>query len=330
MSCKPGEPCEEGLKRRRAVLVLGLMAAIFLALSAVSFLPSRGQAIPSKIDYAGSNAVDGKRVFQGYNCMGCHTIVGNGAYFAPDLTKLYDDVGPAWMEAFLPSAGVWPSEGAVRRQFQRPEVAAEAGVDTFDAYLAKYPGAAERIARRGGQRSLMPNLPLKQAEVAELVGFLKYTSAMNTEGWPPVPKIDGLATSHAVPLPASADTAAAPAAAAAPPESAAEAAPATGPESEIALGAELAEDYGCTACHSTGSDAMQGPGWGGLYGHEVTLADGSKVTADDAYLEESITDPDAQVVKGYEPGIMPPFADDFDADQLKGLVAYIRSLEGSK
>lgn len=329
MSCKPGEPCEEGMKRRRAVLILGLMAAIFLALSALSFLPSRGQAIPSKIDYADAGAVDGKRVFQAYNCMGCHTIVGNGAYFAPDLTKLYGDVGPAWLEAFLPSAGMWPSEGAVKRQLQRPEVAAEAGVDSFEAYLAKYPAAAERIARRGGQRSLMPNLPLKQTEVAELIGFLKYTAAMNTEGWPPVPKIDGLDTSHAAPMPVSAQAAGG--SVVAPAESTAAAAPpASGEDAGIALGAELAEDYGCTACHSTGSDAMAGPGWGGLYGHEVTLADGSKVTVDDAYLEKSITDPDAQVVKGFEPGVMPSFADDFDADQLKGLVAYIRSLEGSK
>jgi len=322
------------MKRRRAVFVLGVMAAIFLALSAVSFLDSRGQAVPSKIDYASSNAVDGKRVFQAYNCMGCHTIVGNGAYFAPDLTKLYGDVGPAWLEAFLPSAGVWPSEGAVKRQLQRPEVAAEAGADTIEAYLAKYPAAAERIARRGGQRSLMPNLPLKQDEVRELVAFLKYTSAMNTEGWPPVPQIDGLDTRHAVPVPAGAQAAATPAAAPAA-DTAAAAAPAPGEPASpgddgVALGAELAEDYGCTGCHSTGPDAMAGPGWGGLYGHEVTLADGSAVAADDAYLEKSIIDPDAQVVKGYEPGVMPSFAEDFDADQLKALVAYIRSLEGSK
>ncbi len=75
---------------------------------------------------------------------------------------------------------------------------------------------------------------------------------------------------------------------------------------------------------------MAGPGWGGLYGHEVTLADGSTVTADDAYLARSITDPDAEVVKGYEPGVMPSFAEDFDEEELKSLVAYIRSLEGSK
>lgn len=324
MSCKPGEPCEEGLKRRRALLVLGLMAAIFLALSALSFLPSRGQAIPSEITYADNGAVDGKRVFQSYNCMGCHTIVGNGAYFAPDLTKLYRDVGPAWMEAFLPSAGMWPSEGAVRRQLQRPEVAAEAGVDTLEDYLAIYPAAAERIERRGGQRTLMPNLPLTQSEVGELVAFLKYTSEMNTEGWPPVPAIDGLETSYAVQVPGAQ---VAVTQVAAPAESVAEAAaPADAEAAEIAFGRELTDDLGCTGCHSPGTDAMAGPGWGGLFGHDVVLADGSTVTADDAYLAESILDPDARIVKGYEAGMMPPFADFLEDEELDALVAYIRSL----
>ncbi len=97
MSCKPGELCYEGEKRRRALAVLALMALIFVALSGVSFLDSRGQAVPSAVDYAGVDAVAGKRVFQAYNCMGCHTIVGNGAYFGPDLTKLYGHAGPAWL-----------------------------------------------------------------------------------------------------------------------------------------------------------------------------------------------------------------------------------------
>lgn len=72
MSCKPGELCYEGVKRRRALAALGLMAIIFLALSAVSFLDSRGQAVPSKVTYAGFDAVQGKRAFQSFNCMGCH------------------------------------------------------------------------------------------------------------------------------------------------------------------------------------------------------------------------------------------------------------------
>ena len=45
MSCKEGEPCEEGKKRQQALGVLGVMAIIFVALSLMSFLDSRGQAV---------------------------------------------------------------------------------------------------------------------------------------------------------------------------------------------------------------------------------------------------------------------------------------------
>ena len=52
MSCAPGEPCEEGVKRRRALIVLGIMGALFIALSAASFLDSRGQVVPAAVSSA--------------------------------------------------------------------------------------------------------------------------------------------------------------------------------------------------------------------------------------------------------------------------------------
>ncbi len=51
-------------------------------------------------------------------------------------------------------------------------------------------------------------------------------------------------------------------------------------------GAQLAQQYGCVACHSTDGSILVGPSWKGVFGHEVTLADGSTVTADEAYLRE--------------------------------------------
>jgi mono/diheme cytochrome c family protein len=319
MSCAPGKPCEEGVKRRRALLVLGLMGFLFIALSAASFLKSRGQTIPTEVTYAGFDAVQGKRVFQAYNCMGCHTIVGNGAYFGPDLTKLYGKVGPAWLEAFLPSAGSWPAKGAVTLQLQNAAIAADAGADSIDAYLEKFPAAAERISRRGGQATLMPNLPLSRTEISQLIAFFKYTSSMNTEGWPPKPRVDGLAFSQA----ARAATAAGPA-----PSGAAAAAGPAEPASEAERGAALARDVGCMACHSSGSERLVGPGWAGIHDSEVALADGSKVRADDAYLTESITDPDARIVAGYAPHMMPSYTGVLDAEQIASIVAYIRSLKG--
>ncbi len=326
MSCAPGRPCAEGVQRRRALAVLGVMGLIFIALSAASFLDSRGQVVPSNVRYADFGAVEGKRIFQAYNCMGCHTIVGNGAYFGPDLTKLYDKVGPAWLEAFLPSAGSWPAAGAVRLQLQNKTIATEAGVDTIEAYLDKYPGAAERIQRRGGHATNMPNLPFTREEVGELIAFLKYTSAMNTEGWPPKPKVDGLRFPQATPLPVAAQATAT--AAAAPPGGAPAAA--SVPVSKVALGETLVKDNGCTACHAPTAQKLVGPGWGGLYGSTVKLADGSSVKADDAFIEEKIVKPDAKVVAGYAAGLMPSFAHVLDADQIGAIVAYIRSLEGRK
>lgn len=320
MSCSPGKPCHEGVKRRRALAVLGLMAVIFVALSSVSFLDSRGQAVPAAIHYAGFDVVQGKRVFQSYNCMGCHTIVGNGAYLGPDLTKLYGKAGPAWIAAFLPSAGSWPTSGAVKLQLQDKAIAAEAGVDSIEAYLEKYPGAAERISRRGGHTTLMPNLPFSRDEVGELIAFLKYTSAMNTEGWPPVPQVNGLAFPQAKPTPVPEQAAAAPATASAAPVS---------PDTAIVRGEELAKDNGCIACHAPTTQKLVGPGWGGLYGSTVKLADGSSSVADDAYLTESILKPDAKIVEGFEAGAMPSFAEILDSDQVNDIVAYIRSLEGN-
>jgi mono/diheme cytochrome c family protein len=321
MSCKPGELCHEGVKRGRALSVLGLMGVIFLALSAVSFIDSRGQVIPSKVTYAGFDAVKGKRVFQSYNCMGCHTIVGNGAYFGPDLTKLYGKVGPAWLEAFLPSAAAWPTSGAVKLQLQNKAIASEAGTEAIEAYLQQYPAAAERIERRGGKTTHMPNLPFSRDEVHELVAFLKYTSEMSTEGWPPVPKVDGLTFPEATPMPAAIRQAAL-----SPAGGAGEAA--ATPMSTAARGAGLAEENGCTACHAPTKEKLVGPGWGGLYGSTVKLADGSSTVADDAYITEKILKPDARLVAGYEAGVMPSFAEILDADQIADVVAYIRSLGG--
>ena len=133
MTCTPGKPCKEGLMRRQALAVLAIMAIIFVALSLMSFLDSRGQVVPAEVSYGEHGAVDGRRVFQAYNCMGCHTIVGNGAYMGPDLTNIYADAGPAWLEAFLPSAGGWPTGPAVLVQLQRPEAAEASGASTLEA-----------------------------------------------------------------------------------------------------------------------------------------------------------------------------------------------------
>ncbi len=84
----------------------------------------------------------------------------------------------------------------------------------------------------------------------------------------------------------------------------------------------------CLSCHTIDGRPGVGPTWQGLYGSEVELEDGSKVTADDAYLIESIKDPNAKVVKGFPAGAMPPYGSILTDANIADLVAYIKSLAG--
>ncbi len=91
-------------------------------------------------------------------------------------------------------------------------------------------------------------------------------------------------------------------------------------------GKALATSLGCVACHSTDGSKLTGPSWKGLYGSQVELEGGTTVTADDAYIHESIIDPNAKVVKGYAP-IMPSFATQVDDQKVADLIAYIMTLK---
>jgi cytochrome c551/c552 len=95
-----------------------------------------------------------------------------------------------------------------------------------------------------------------------------------------------------------------------------------------AQGQTLAQNNGCLACHSTDGSQLVGPTWQGLYGSEVTLADGTTVTADDEYIRESIVDPNAKIVEGFQPNIMPAtFEDSLSDSDIEAITAYIKSLQ---
>ncbi len=86
-------------------------------------------------------------------------------------------------------------------------------------------------------------------------------------------------------------------------------------------GAVLYEQLGCITCHGTG----KGPPFVGVYGQPVKLSGGQAIIADDAYLRESILDPTAKIVAGYQP-IMPTFRGQVSEEQVLQLIAYIKSL----
>ena len=96
----------------------------------------------------------------------------------------------------------------------------------------------------------------------------------------------------------------------------------------VVRGQKLATQSGCAGCHSIDGKVIVGPSWKGIYGEQVTLADGSSVAVDDTYLHTAIVDPNAQIVKGFNPNIMPPtYAKVLTDAQISDLIAYIKSLK---
>jgi cytochrome c oxidase subunit II len=91
-------------------------------------------------------------------------------------------------------------------------------------------------------------------------------------------------------------------------------------------GKALFAQLGCATCHR--SDVQgRGPNLNGLYNKPVLLEDGRTVVADDNYLRESILNPTAKIVKGFNTA-MPTFQGIVSDDQLNALVAYVKSLGG--
>lgn len=83
-------------------------------------------------------------------------------------------------------------------------------------------------------------------------------------------------------------------------------------------GEALVQDLGCLACH--GAEHGVGPPWSGAWGTPRSLADGSTVVFDAAYVRTSVLEPGAQVVTGFDP-VMPSFS--LTEDDLAAIVAYL-------
>ena len=90
-------------------------------------------------------------------------------------------------------------------------------------------------------------------------------------------------------------------------------------------GERLFQKLGCNTCHVE-SGVGRGPSLVGLFGKTVRLVDGKSVTADETYIRESIINPQAKVVAGYE-SIMPVFRGQISEDGLLQILAYLKSLK---
>ncbi len=93
---------------------------------------------------------------------------------------------------------------------------------------------------------------------------------------------------------------------------------------EAAAGREISISAGCASCHGEDGNGRVGPKWIGLADSQVTLSDGTVVTADDAYLYESIKDPGAKKRRGAS-GIMP--ANKLTDEEIASIIVFIRTLK---
>lgn len=315
---------EFDLKARKiAIWVIFIMIGIWIALSIFSFTndEERGRTYTTETFFEGESGLIGKQVFQSYNCMDCHTIVGNGAYFAPDLTKSYTQSGPAWLKAYLASPATYPTEAVVNVNLQQLYKDGEIDISDIDAYFEKYPAAQERVDERGGVDALMPNLRFTSQEISALIAYLKYTSQVNTGGWPPeviakesviedmkrrMEARSGLRTTQAslgfVPSEEN-----------------------SGISSPVDIGQQIAEELGCMACHTTDGTIQIGPSFKGIYGKEEVMEGGTKVKIDEEYLRRSILDPDADIVEGFSAGLMPAYEGLISEEDIENIIEFIKA-----
>jgi cytochrome c oxidase subunit 2 len=93
---------------------------------------------------------------------------------------------------------------------------------------------------------------------------------------------------------------------------------------EQAAGEQLFRELGCSSCHRPDGDGI-GPSLAGVFGRPVTDPGCGTLTVDDEYVRESILNPSATVAAGFAP-VMPTFAGKVTEEQLRALIAYVKSL----
>jgi nitric oxide reductase subunit C len=138
---------EEGSMTKKTAFWIFLVGTLS---SAVLFLgltvdTHRQVAALSHVDKLSEKVVAGKRAFEKYNCNDCHTILGFGAYYAPDLTRVVQRVG----------------EDGIRYRVNHPEQA---------------------FAKSGRK---MPQEHVSAAEIDNLVAFFNWVGEIDNGDWPP-------------------------------------------------------------------------------------------------------------------------------------------------
>ncbi len=83
----------------------------------------------------------------------------------------------------------------------------------------------------------------------------------------------------------------------------------------------------CLVCHNTSDVKKIGPGLRGLFRSVREFTDGSKALADENYIRSSLLNPNGQIVKGFQKGMMPTFQGQLSEEEVLGLIEYIKTLK---
>lgn len=278
-----------------------LFAIVATGVCAVAFL---GMTIHSHTQFGAlTNAenltpevIAGKDVWHKYNCTNCHTLLGEGAYYAPDLTKIAQHRGAPYLKAYMRDPSKFYDEQTHRR--------------------------------------LMPKQDLSDQEIDDLILFLDWISKIDTQGWPPRPilvtgsAIPGLALSDA-------QRAGAPGAPDQPPGSR-PVAPDNDPIAlgQALFSSVTPACFACHS--TTAGVNLAGPSLAGVVDHakSVLASPDYKGSAKDveSYIRESIVEPNAYLNPGgmYSANgesFMPhTYGKDLTPEQIDQLVAYLMSL----
>lgn len=117
-------------KQARAFFLGGTLVTflIFIGLTVFSLSKAQDQTNHENIT---ESVVRGKRIWEKNNCMGCHSLFGEGAYYAPELTKVVERRGEAYIKATLMSPVAWQPNGRKMVKYNMSEADANDVVEFF-------------------------------------------------------------------------------------------------------------------------------------------------------------------------------------------------------
>lgn len=96
----------------------------------------------------------------------------------------------------------------------------------------------------------------------------------------------------------------------------------------VEQGQRVAAEQGCLKCHSVDGSRHIGPTWVNLYEKRERMKDGTVVVADEGYLTESMMEPAAKIVDGYQ-NVMPTYQGKLSPPEVAAVIEYIKSLRTS-